>query len=125
MKLLLDTHTLIWVLADDPTLRPAARAAIVDPENLVFVSAVSVWEMAIKRGLGKLRVPDDVNAQITAHRFDPLAVTCEHAWAAGNLPDHHADPFDRMLISQAHLEGLTVVTRDRRFEAYGVASMDA
>ena len=120
MNLLLDTHTLIWAFSDDPTLSTAARDAIVDPENLVFASTASVWEIAIKRAIGKLRVPDDVNAQIVEHRFEPLPVTGQHAWTAGNLPPHHNDPFDRLLIGQAVEEGLAIVTRDQRFEAYGV-----
>lgn len=125
MNLLLDTHTLIWAFADDPTLSAGARAAIVDPENLVFASAASVWEIAIKRALGKLRAPDDVNAQIVEHRFEPLPVTGGHAWTAGNLPPHHHDPFDRVLIAQATDEALTIVTRDRRFEAYSVPLIHA
>lgn len=120
MNLLLDTHVLIWTFTDDPTLSISSRDAIVNPENLVFASAASVWEIAIKRATGKLRAPDDVNAQIVEHRFEPLAMTGEHAWAAGSLPAHHQDPFDRMLIAQASVEGLTLVTRDRHFEAYGI-----
>lgn len=120
MNLLLDTHALIWAFTDDPSLGEAARVAIASPDNLVFASAASVWEIAIKRALGKLRAPDDVNEQITLHRFEPLAMTGDHAWIAGNLPALHADPFDRMLIAQARGEGLTIVTRDSQFAAYGV-----
>lgn len=120
MNLLLDTHVLIWSFTDDRSLAPAARDAIIDPDNLVFASAASVWEIAIKRSIGKLRAPDDVNSQIEAHRFEPLAMTAGHAWTAGNLPRHHPDPFDRMLIGQALEENLTLVTRDAAFDAYGV-----
>jgi len=120
LNLLLDTHVLIWTFTDDPSLSQSARDAIIDPGNLVFASAASVWEIAIKRAIGKLRVPDDVNNQIEAHRFEPLAMTTSHAWTAGNLPPHHQDPFDRMLIGQAIEEDLTILTRDVRFDTYGV-----
>lgn len=125
MNLLLDTHALIWVFAGDPTLDDAARAAIVSPENLVFVSAVSVWEISIKRALGKLRVPEDVNEQIAAHGFEALPVSGMHAWLAGNLPPHHRDPFDRMLVAQAEIEGLKLVSRDGAFDAYGIPRLPA
>lgn len=125
MNLLLDTHTLIWTFAGDPTLGDAARSAIVSPENLVFVSAASIWEIAIKRALGKLRVPDDVNEQISAHGFEKLPVDGEHAWLAGNLPVHHRDPFDRMLVAQAQIEGMKLVSRDGVFDAYGIPRLPA
>lgn len=125
MNVLLDTHALIWTFAGDPTLTDEARSAIVSPENLVFVSAASVWEVSIKRALGKLRVPDDINQQITEHRFETLPMNGEHAWLAGNLPRHHSDPFDRMLIAQALIEGLVLVSRDRAFDAYGVPRIQA
>jgi len=120
LNLLLDTHVLIWAFTDDPALSQSAREAIIDPDNLVFASAASVWEIAIKRAIGKLHAPDDVNNQIETHRFEPLAMTTSHAWTAGNLPQHHQDPFDRMLIGQAMEEELTIVTRDARFDDYGV-----
>ena len=120
MNLLLDTHALLWTFTDDPALGAEARVAIASPDNLVFASAASVWEIAIKRALGKLRAPDDVNEQIALHRFEPLAMTGDRAWIADTLPALHADPFDRMLIAQARGEGLTIVTRDSQFAAYGV-----
>ena len=125
MNLLLDTHALIWIFAADATLDGRVREAVVSAENRVFVSAASVWEIAIKRSLGKLRVPDDVVEQIEAHRFEQLAMTSEHAWYAGNLPPHHADPFDRMLIAQALHEDLAIVSRDGAFDAYGVRRLPA
>ena len=118
--LLLDTHVLLWWLGNDPALTPVARAAIAAPGTLVFVSAASAWEMSIKGAQGKLVVPDDLEAQLTRHRFRPLPITVVHGLAAGVLPQHHRDPFDRMLIAQAQLERLTVVTHDPQFQPYGI-----
>lgn len=120
MKLLLDTHALLWWLAD---VQLAARAieAVEDPGNLVAVSAASVWEISIKRAQGKVRAGDDLVSAISDSGFEPLPVTFHAADRAGALPPHHRDPFDRMLIAQAQLEDLTIVTRDRRFDAYDVA----
>jgi PIN domain nuclease of toxin-antitoxin system len=102
-----------------------ARAAIEDAANDVFVSVASAWEMSIKRKAGRLDTPDDLSVQLDRKRFVALQITLDHALAAGALPLHHGDPFDRMLIAQAQLEGLTIVTRDRRFAAYGVALLPA
>lgn len=124
MRLLLDTHALLWWLADEG-LAAQAREAIADPANLVVVSAASAWEISIKKALGKLNAPDDLEVQLEANRFDPLPIGMGHAIAAGQLPRHHEDPFDRMLIAQAFAEGLTIVTRDKRFEDYGVALLTA
>lgn len=120
MKLLLDTHALLWWLADEE-LADGARRAIAAPENLVVVSAASVWEISIKRSLGKLRIGEDLLGAIGGSGFEPLAITLGHAEAAGALPRHHDDPFDRMLIAQARSLDLTVVTRDRVFDRYDVA----
>lgn len=113
MRLLLDTHTLIWWLSASPRLGPSARAAIDDPASDVYVSAVSASEIAIKKALGKLTAPDDLEHQVTANGFTGLGLTIRHALAVGALPPHHGDPFDRMLIAQARVEGLTFVTADR------------
>lgn len=120
MRLLLDTHILLWALADDPALRPAWRVAMDEAESL-HVSAVTLWEIAIKRGLGKLRVEGDPARAAREAGCIPLVITWDHAEAAGALPLHHADPFDRLLIAQARLEGLTLATADRQFAAYDVA----
>ncbi|MFO8076747.1 MAG: type II toxin-antitoxin system VapC family toxin [Egibacteraceae bacterium] len=125
MRLLLDTHVLLWALADDPSLSTAARAAIVDGRNRVVASAVSAWEITIKRSLGKLRTPADLAEAVAAHRFTPLAVSLEHALAVGALPDLHRDPFDRLLVAQAGVEGLTIVTRDRAIARYDVDVLGA
>jgi PIN domain nuclease of toxin-antitoxin system len=116
---LLDTSALLWWLVDKG-LTDQAREAIADPGNLVAVSAVSAWEISIKKALGKLSAPDNLEHQIQAAGFTPLPVTIAHGIAAGQLPRHHDDPFDRMLIAQAAAEGLTIVTRDKRFSDYKV-----
>lgn len=118
--LLLDTHALLWWLADDPALSPTARTTIAAGQTQVFVSAASAWEMSIKRAQGKLDSPEDLEAELVRHRFQPLPITIAHAVVAGRLPRHHSDPFDRMLIAQAQLHQLTVVTHDPRFPLYGV-----
>jgi len=125
VRLLLDTHVLLWALTDDPSLSAAARAAIVDGRNRVVVSAVSAWEITIKRSLGKLRAPADLAKEVAAHRFTPLAVSLEHALAVGALPDLHRDPFDRLLVAQAGVEDLTIVTRDRAIARYDVDVLGA
>jgi PIN domain nuclease of toxin-antitoxin system len=96
-----------------------------NPEQYVAVSAVSPWEIEIKRATGKLDAPGDLPARLRDLGFVPLAITVEHGVAAGTLPLHHRDPFDRMLIAQAQLEGLTIVTRDRRFEPYEIQTLAA
>ncbi len=120
MNLLLDTHTLLWWLAGRP-LADDARDRIADAGTLVAVSAASIWEAAIKASLGKLRVPSSLADAVVDNGFEPLAISLAHAEAAGALPPHHRDPFDRMLIAQARAEGLTIVTRDPAFDAYEVA----
>jgi PIN domain nuclease of toxin-antitoxin system len=124
VRLLLDTHALLWWLADEDLTAPA-RDAIADPANLVVVSAASAWEISIKKALGKLTAPDDLEQQVQAGGFTALPISIAHAIAAGRLARHHEDPFDRMLIAQAIAEGLTIVTRDERFDDYGVALLPA
>jgi PIN domain nuclease of toxin-antitoxin system len=125
IRLLLDTHTLLWWLFDDPKLSAAARAAIVDPENEVLVSAASACEIATKHRLGRLPEAGDVAARLPYYlrraRFGVLNISLEHAIAAGALPGPHKDPFDRMLVAQARLEDLAVATTDRVFRDYRVA----
>jgi PIN domain nuclease of toxin-antitoxin system len=125
MRLLLDSHALLWSLADPDELRADARSAIQAPANDVFVSAASVWEISIKRARGRLETSADLVLEIEAARFQPLPISHPHGVAAGSLPEHHSDPIDRMLIAQAQLEGLTIVTRDPRFEPYGVPILKA
>jgi PIN domain nuclease of toxin-antitoxin system len=123
VTLLLDTHVLLWWLADDPRLTPAMREAIADPSRSVVVSAASAWEAAIKAAVGKLRVPDGLRDELVRHGFDELAVTVEDGLAAGALPRHHSDPFDRMLIAQAARRQFVLVTADRRFSDYDVLTL--
>ncbi|MFO1433114.1 MAG: type II toxin-antitoxin system VapC family toxin [Candidatus Competibacteraceae bacterium] len=121
MKLLLDTHVLLWWLDDNPMLTEAVRTAVGERHATVFVSAATVWEIAIKQAIGKLETPGDLEAAIAASRFEPLPITFSHAVAAGKLPRHHDDPFDRMLIAQSQIERLTLVTHDKRLGAYGTS----
>ncbi len=115
---------LLWWLSDDQHLGGEVRAVLADPESEVFVSAASVWEAAIKRALGKLRFDTaGLLATLASGGFQALPINAAHALAAAELARHHEDPFDRMLIAQAAAMGLTVVTHDRAFEAYGVAVM--
>jgi PIN domain nuclease of toxin-antitoxin system len=120
MRLLLDTHSLVWWLERPRRLAREAYAAIEEPDNEIFVSAVSVWEISIKSALAKLRPSPDLTDELDRVGFAPLPVTWEHAAAVAVLPLRHRDPFDRLLIAQAKLEALTVLTRDPVFEEYGV-----
>ncbi len=122
MKLLLDTHALVWWWKDDPRLPARARGTIADPNNTVFVSAVAAWELATKHRIGKWPEAEHVIAEymtlLRRSRFQPLSISTEHAHRAGLLPGPHRDPFDRLLIAQAGLEALTVVTGDPVFKVY-------
>ena len=120
MTLLLDTHILLWWLAQDPRLPPAVADAIASPDTVVLVSAATAWEIAIKKAAGRLDAPDDLLAALHADDFNTLGISAAHALAAGGLPAHHADPFDRMLIAQAQTEDLTLVSVDSRFPLYNV-----
>lgn len=120
MKLLLDTHAFIWMAADPERLSARAVAAVRDAGNDVYLSAVSGWEVAIKRARGRLRFPPIDSEMVTAMRVTELPVALRHAAAVSRLPDHHRDPFDRMLIAQAVADDLVIVTSDRAFGAYDV-----
>jgi PIN domain nuclease of toxin-antitoxin system len=121
VRLLLDTHALLWFVGEPDTLSQDARQAIVDADA-VGVSAASFWEISTKITRGRLRVPSgDLLGEVGEWGFEALALTPEHAWAAGALPFHHRDPFDRMLVAQAQLEGYTIVTRDAQIAKYQVA----
>jgi PIN domain nuclease of toxin-antitoxin system len=124
VRLLLDTHVLLWWLADDPSLGEEARTGISDPGSSVFVSAATVWEVSIKQALGKLEAPSDLLHQVELNRFEPLSMTVSHAYTAGALPRHH-DPFDRMLVAQAMKEDLVLLTGDPRMSRYGVETVAA
>jgi len=127
VRLLLDTHTFLWFLSADPQLSATARTLIEDGDNEVYLSVGSLWEMAIKIGLGKLSlgrpyetfIPD----QLARTGIDLLTITFGHTARVLTLPSHHRDPFDRLLIAQALVEGLSIVGVDAAFDAYGVARL--
>jgi PIN domain nuclease of toxin-antitoxin system len=125
VNLLIDAHVLCWWIADQPELADGARAAIADPDNIVGVSAATIWELAIKQAAGRLEFDGDFREELEANRFDILPIGLDHALAAATLPQHHSDPFDRMLVAQAQIERLTIVTRDRRIPQYGVPVLAA
>ena len=124
MRLLIDTHALLWWLNDEPSLSPAARKAMAESSNVLLVSAASAWEIATKVRLGKLPTAEELAADFQGFMlregFTILDITANHATRAGLLPGPHKDPFDRMLISQAQAENVPIVTNERTFEAYGV-----
>ncbi|MCI0572595.1 MAG: type II toxin-antitoxin system VapC family toxin [Myxococcaceae bacterium] len=125
LRLLLDSHTFLWWVTDDPRLTRQQRRAISDSANACFISHASVWEMAIKASLGKLKLPQSVrrfvSEQCELHGFQLLPISLASASRVETLPFHHRDPFDRLLVAQALEAELTLVTRDKALEAYGVA----
>ena len=125
MNLLLDTHVLLWWLDDPALLSVKARAAIADGSNTVYVSAAAAWEIAIKRALGRLDAPDDLEEMMAEERFLPLPIRVRHALAVASLPPIHQDPFDRIQVAQAQLENLTLATRDPFIGRYDVPVLEA
>jgi len=123
MKLLLDTHILLWWLAEPGSLSKEAQTAMSDGGNIVYVSAAVVWEMVIKKSLGKLAIPGNIEQVLQLNNFNLLPITLAHALVADKLQPHHRDPFDRMLIAQAIHEGLTLVNRDAQIQQYPVSQM--
>ncbi|HZL36896.1 MAG TPA: type II toxin-antitoxin system VapC family toxin [Tepidisphaeraceae bacterium] len=120
MRLLLDTHVFLWWMDDPQLLSEAARQAIGDGKNSVYISAAVAWEIAIKKALRKLDAPDDMEGIMAANRFLPLPVTIAHALGVLALPNHHRDPFDRLLIAQSLHERFTIVSRDPQIAHYGI-----
>ena len=120
MKLILDTHAALWWLSGDERFGPAAEEQITDATNQVLLSAAVVWEVAIKRSLGKLEAPDDLAATLLAGGAQPLPIGLEHAAVVEGLPWHHRDPFDRLLIAQATVERAALVSADEALRAYDV-----
>ena len=118
-KLLLDTHAFLWWRSEPQRLEPAARSAIASAA-IAFVSVASAWEVAIKTALGKLRLPESLEAGVDDSGFEKLMISFSHAEGVATLPHHHRDPFDRMLIAQARAENLVLVTHDRKFQPYEV-----
>jgi PIN domain nuclease of toxin-antitoxin system len=125
VRLLLDTHAFLWWIGDDPRLSRRAAALIADGANQVQVSAASAWEIAVKKGLGRVEIPEPIDrfliAQLEANAFLPLPIHMRHALGLASLPDVHRDPFDRILVSQAVAEGLTLVSEDPMLRRYPVA----
>jgi PIN domain nuclease of toxin-antitoxin system len=124
MRLLLDTHTFLWFVADDPNLSPVARALIEDPANERWLSIASPWEMAIKLNIGKLTLAapllDFLRKQLPLNSIQLMPITLEHLASVSTLPKHHRDPFDRLIISQAIVENIAVVSGDPEFDAYPI-----
>lgn len=125
MRLLLDSHLVVWALLDDPRLKPSIRERVVDRGNDVLVSAATVWELEIKRATGRLEIDIDLIDYLSRSGFAALPIIDRHSVAAARLPPHHRDPFDRMLVAQARLEALTLVTADRTLDAYDVDILPA
>jgi PIN domain nuclease of toxin-antitoxin system len=120
VKLLFDTHAALWWLSGDERFGEQASRQLNDDRNQVFLSAAVVWEVAIKRSLGKLELPPDFAPILVAAGAQPLAITLGHAAAVETLPWHHRDPFDRLLIAQASTEAAGIITADQQFARYGV-----
>lgn len=120
MRLLVDSHALVWWLENDKRLSARAREAIENEDNLAFFSSASIWELAVKQVKGKLKLPPALSQALLDEGFAEIPVGSVHALAAAALPPHHDDPFDRMLVAQAQSGGLTIVTRDARIAAYDV-----
>ncbi len=121
MRVLLDTHALLWWLTDDPALSRRAHEVIADPDSVLFVSAASLWEISVKSAAGRIDTGDlNLPEEIASSGFLDLPINSHHAWQAGQLPRHHGDPFDRLLAAQALRERLVCVTRDKAFARYGV-----
>ena len=120
MSDLLDTHILLWWLATDSRLSPAALATITKPQNRIFISAANVWQISIKSQLGKLKIEESIPLLLPNEGFEELSITGLHAQEAANLPRHHKDPFDRTLIAQARLERLTLISTDNNIADYDV-----
>lgn len=125
MRILLDTHVLLWWLADDPELAEPGREMIAAPENLIAFSAASIWEIRIKQAIGKLDLSAAFADALARQPLEPLAVTVAHAHALQELPLLHRDPFDRLLIAQARVEGMTILTRDDVITRYDVSTLPA
>lgn len=123
MRLLLDTNVLLWWLSDSPKLSKEARGIIANPANDMLVSSASIWEVAIKAALGRIEIElDELDDAIMKSGFQPLAISFQHAIGVSRLPGVHRDPFDRMIVAQATVEKLRIVSHDRMFERYGLSA---
>lgn len=124
-RTLLDTCTLLWWLSNDHRLGLCAKEVVADANNQIFVSAATPWEIGIKRVLGKLRAPANIESILDETGFEKLSISCFHGESAAQLPLYHKDPFDRIIIAQAQAEGLEVMTADDNFNQYGIRLIDA
>ena len=127
MKALIDTHTFLWWNTEDAQLSPRAREIITDGKNEIFLSAASAWEIAIKAAKGRLVLPEEptiyVPSRMSLYRIQPLPVQVSHALRVYELPPHHADPFDRLLVAQCQMESLPLVTKDEEIRRYDVETL--
>ncbi len=121
MKLLLDTHAVLWLLGGDARLPEWLQGVAAEPDPGLTVSDVSIWEIAIKSSLGRLEVPDDLPQHLEASGINELPIKRSHLWKVRSLEFHHNDPFDRLLVAQALLEDMTLVSKDRHLAAYGMS----
>ena len=123
-RLLLDTHAFLWWISEHyQMLGEKVIAAVENSDNQIYVSAATPWEISIKKNLGKLKAPDDISSIIDDEGFEEMAITGFHGEQAGDLPNYHKDPFDRVIIAQAQAEGLVIVTNDAQFAKYGIKIM--
>ncbi len=127
MRVLLDTHAFLWWLLDDPRLSYTSRRVVTEPANEVLVSAATGYEITLKAGIGRLRLPDEaahyVSSRLASEGFERLAIGLDHAIRAGGLPLHHRDPWDRILVAQSQLEDLPIVTADPLIGRYDVETI--
>jgi PIN domain nuclease of toxin-antitoxin system len=123
MRLLIDTHVVVWWDRQMEAIHPPLLSAVRDPQNDIFVSAASIWEIAIKRAIGKLSFAGQIVSVVVGYGFSIVSISGAHAEHAGGLPHHHRDPFDRMLVAQAALEGMVLGTQDPLMRPYGVATL--
>ena len=124
MSYLLDTHTFLWFVNDDASLSSTAKALIEDPENTIYLSVASIWEMAIKVSLGKLEMPspftDFIDEQLDENTITLLNIKTAHTGIVATLPFHHRDPFDRLIIAQSKVEDIPIIGKDAIFDDYGI-----
>jgi len=123
VKCLLDTHALLWWLDSYTALPPKILTVLKEGRDVIYVSAATAWEISIKKSLKKLKAPDNLEEAMAANRFLPLPISIGHALHAGRLPRHHDDPFDRMLVAQAQIEQLTLITHDSQISRYAVSTL--
>ena len=125
MKYLVDTHIFIWWMKQDKRIKKEIKSILQDPQNYIYLSIATVWEIVVKKKIGKLKVPHDWKVTLKESNFLLLPISLEHVYKLENLPLHHRDPFDRMLVSQAIVENATLITGDNKLWQYDVALLKA